>query len=155
MNSIDKTYKKAVLPAQKRGSSAFIDTNILVYAIDHCDKRKQKVARTLLESLQQSTNPMLSTQVLMEFYNVATNKLKIEKLHARQLVESFSNMQVVTADTALIKRAIDTSILSQISFWDALIIAAAEQGGCSILYSEDLNSGQIINGVEAVNPFAE
>jgi predicted nucleic acid-binding protein len=133
----------------------FIDTNILIYSIDWRDEEKLVKARELLHMLERDGAPVVSTQVLMEFYNAATSKLKIEQFNARRLVELYSNMTVVVIDSALVKRAIDVSILHRISFWDALIISSAEQAGCPILFTEDLNSGQIINGVKIVNPFLE
>ncbi len=132
----------------------FLDTNVLVYTIDSNDPLKQSRARETLRTLAHQGSPIISTQVLMEFYNVAANKLTIDKVDARRFVEDFSRMHVVAVDVPLIKRAIDTSILAQLSFWDALIVSAAEQAGCSVLLSEDLNAGQTINGVKIVNPFA-
>jgi len=133
----------------------FIDTNILIYSIDWRDEAKQVKARELLHMLERVGAPVVSTQVLMEFYNAATSKLKIEQFDAKRLVELYSNMTVVIIDSASIKRAIDVSILHRVSFWDALIISSAEQAGCPILFTEDLNSGQTINGVRIVNPFLE
>ena len=70
------------------------------------------------------------------------------------MVHSFTNMEVVRIDPHLVGEAIDTSLLSQISFWVSLIIVAAESSKCRILYTEDLSHGQIVRGVKVANPFA-
>jgi predicted nucleic acid-binding protein len=133
--------------------TVFFDTNVLVYTIDGKDERKQQLARELLERATSKATPVISTQVLMELYSVLTTKLKLDRIDARLFVEQLSNMHVVTADTALVKRAIDTSILARLSFWDALIVSAAEHANCSMLLTEDLANGQTLNGIKVVNPF--
>jgi predicted nucleic acid-binding protein len=97
--------------------------------------------------------PVISTQVLQEFYNASTTKLHIEKSIAKNIVHNFRNMEVVQVDSDIIERGIDISISSQISFWDGLIIASAEYANCTTILSEDLNDGQIIKGIKIINPF--
>jgi len=144
MNSIDINQRPA-----------FIDTNILVYSIDKRDESKHVKARELLQTLERNGAPVISTQVLMEFNSVITSRLRIDQFNAKRLVELYSNMTVLPVNTDLIKQAIDVSILHRLSFWDAMIVSSAERAGCSILYSEALNSEQIINGVRIINPFNE
>jgi predicted nucleic acid-binding protein len=131
----------------------FIDTNILVYSVDSNDKSKQKQARKILKSTAENDSPVISTQVLQEFYSATTSKLKLDKIIAKSIMHNFHHMETVQIDLELIEQGIDISILSQISFWDGLIIAAAEQANCPVIYSKDLNSGQTIRGINIINPF--
>ena len=71
----------------------------------------------------------------------------------KNILHSFENLEIVIIDTDLIKEAIDVSVLNKVSFWDALIIATAECAKCEYLYTEDLNAGQIIRGVQVKNPY--
>jgi predicted nucleic acid-binding protein len=134
-------------------SKIFLDTNVLLYTLDQKDRERQTRARMILRSIAENDNPVISTQILQEFYIASTSKLGVDALLAKSIVHSFEHMEVVQVDPHLIGEAIDVSILNQISFWDALVIAAAESAKCSILYSEDLNHGQIIRGVRIENPF--
>jgi predicted nucleic acid-binding protein len=132
----------------------FIDTNILVYTVDKFDKNKQKIARKVLKEAIQNDIAVISTQVLQEFYNVCTIKLHMRPLSVKKYVHNYiENLEVVQNGPAIIEQGIDISIVSQISFWDALLIASAESASCAELITEDLNDGQIINGVKIRNPF--
>jgi predicted nucleic acid-binding protein len=95
---------------------------------------------------------VISTQVLQEFHVFCTTRLKLKPLVVKGLIHSFENMEVVTIGTDLIKEAIDTSLQNDISFWDALVVVAAEAAHCKYLYTEDLNDGQIIRNVRVQNP---
>lgn len=134
-------------------AKVFFDTNILVYTVDKKDREKTQTSRDIMRSVTQDHSPVLSTQIVQEFYNATTSKLKIDKIVAKNLVHNFRNMEIVVIDLIMIEQAIDISILFQLSFWDSLVVAAAEQANCSYLISEDLNSGQRIRGIEIVNPF--
>ena len=134
-------------------SKIFLDTNVLLYTLDENDRQKQARARKIVRRATEQDNPVISTQILQEFYVACTSKLGIEALLAKSIVHSFENMEVVHIDTQLIGEAIDVSILNRIFFWDALVIAAAESAKCATLFSEDLNPGQIIRGVRIENPF--
>jgi predicted nucleic acid-binding protein len=132
----------------------FIDTNIFVYILDRYDKNKQKIARKTLENIVENDIAVISTQILQEFYNICTTKLHIIPLKVKGYVHNYSeNLEVVQNSSEIIERGIDISIISQISFWDALIIASAEYSKCSEIITEDLNDGQIINGIRIRNPF--
>lgn len=131
----------------------FIDTNILIQALDKTDRRKMKIARQLLREAAEENRGVVSTQVLQEFYMAATKKLGVDPLAAKELLHQFQNLETIVISTGLISEAIDCSILNRISFWDSLIIAAAESAGCSVVWTEDLNDGQIIRGVQIKNPF--
>jgi predicted nucleic acid-binding protein len=132
----------------------FIDTNIFVYILDRYDKSKQKIAKKTLENIVENDIAVISTQVLQEFYNICTIKLHIIPLRVKGYIHNYSeNLEVVQNSSEIIERGIDISIISQISFWDALIIASAEYSKCSEIITEDLNDGQIINGIRIRNPF--
>jgi predicted nucleic acid-binding protein len=134
--------------------AVFVDSNILIYAHDADAGHKRQVAADALEKLWESGTGRLSVQVLQEFYVNATRKLAspLARSVAREVVESYGAWvrEPTTPDT--VTRAIDLAQLTQLSFWDALIVAAAEQAGCSTLLSEDLNAGQTIAGIAIVNP---
>jgi len=134
-------------------SKIFIDTNILVYSLDQADPQKQMKARTLLKTAQTSRTGVLSTQVLQEFYVVATGKLKVEPSLAKKITRSMANFTTVTVDFLLIEQAMDICQKDKLSFWDALIVAAASSAGCKAIWTEDLNHNQLIEGIEIVNPF--
>lgn len=136
-------------------SKIFIDTNILVYTLDGRDRAKQAKAREIVSAIASKHLPVISTQVVKEFFVVATTKLKTEAITAKQIVHNFHNMEVVANDLDLIEQAIDIHLLSQISFWDALIVAAAEKANCEYIFSEDLNDGQLYRGIKIVDPFKE
>ncbi|GAB6091092.1 PIN domain-containing protein [Spirochaeta dissipatitropha] len=134
-------------------AKVFFDTNILVYTVDKKDIEKTHKSRELIKNVTQEHAPVISTQVLQEFYNASTSKLGIDKIIVKNLVHNYRNMEIVTIDLLIIEQAIDISILFQLSFWDSLILAAAEQANCTYIISEDLNNGQRIRGIEIVNPF--
>ena len=134
-------------------SKIFVDTNLFVYSIDKRDPQKKEKARAVLRRITDAHQPVISTQVIKEFYVVATTKLKAEQLIVKSIVHNFRNMEVVCNDLELIEQAIDISVISQLSFWDSLIVAAAEKAHCEFVFSEDLNAGQAYRGVIAVDPF--
>lgn len=134
-------------------SKIFVDTNLLVYTLDSRDILKQLKAREIITKVVNLHQPVISTQVLKEFYVASTTKLKTDQLIAKNIIHNFRNIEIVQNDLELIEQAIDISVISQLSFWDSLIIAAAEKAKCEYLFSEDLNSGQIYRGVRLVNPF--
>jgi predicted nucleic acid-binding protein len=133
-------------------SKIFFDTNILIYQMDKRSITKRDKCRTLVREAATNGDAVISTQVLQEFYVVATKKLHIDPIVSKSIMHTFENMEVVTIGKDLINEAIDASIQYQLSFWDALILVAAESAKCEILYSEDLNEGQVMRNVEIVNP---
>jgi predicted nucleic acid-binding protein len=135
-------------------SKIFIDTNILVYAVDQADLQKKKRSRFLLQELrEESCIGVISTQILQEFYVTATKKLQLDPILIKSILRSLENYEVVVINQDLIESAIDCSILSRISFWDALVVVSAESTCCDKILSEDLNDGQLIRGVKIENPF--
>lgn len=131
----------------------FIDTNLLVYACDSHNAAKQKLARTYLFELADTGRGVLSTQVLQEFYVTVTGKLHIDPIIAKSLIRSFSHFTLISVSHEMILDAIDCSTLLKLSFWDSLIITAAESGNCTELWAEDLSDGQLIRSLRIRNPF--
>ncbi len=132
----------------------FIDTNILVYTLDPRNAQKHLKARNFLQNAIKEHNPVISTQVLKEFYVVATVKLKADPVAVKAILHNFQNLEIVNNDFELIEQAIDISISAKLSFWDSLIIAAAEKAQCEAVFSEDLNPGQLYRGIRLINPFS-
>ena len=132
----------------------FFDTNVLVYMQDASDSVKQQKARSLLSTYLDNGTAVISTQCLQEFYNVLANKMKQDKIKTKQIIHSLSeNIPVVQVTPTLIENGIDISIKTQFSLWDSLMISAASFAKCTVLYSEDMNDGQVVNGVKILNPF--
>ena len=133
----------------------FIDTNVLVYAYDASETVKQPIAQAELEGLWSSGGGALSTQVLQEFYSVATNKLKppMSATEAREIVSLYSTWTVVLIEPSLILTASRLQEQHGLSFWDALIVEAARAVGAGLLLTEDLQDGQDIEGIRVANPF--
>ncbi len=134
-------------------AKVFLDTNILVYASDRDERQKRRRARALLRETAADGNGVISTQVVQEFFVAATRKLSIEALEAKAIVVTLHPLELMEVGLEDINRAIDGVVLWQVSFWDALILTVAERANCSVVYSEDLNSGQRYGGVEVRNPF--
>ena len=131
----------------------FLDTNVLVYAddLDAGDKRDR--ARELLRTALTGGTGVISTQVLQEFFSVTTRKLGVDPAVARRKVELLAAMDVVRVDVDLILGAIDLHRLHALSFWDALVVRSAVAAGCGRLLSEDMQDGQVFDGVRIENPF--
>ena len=134
----------------------FIDTSVLVYAHDASETARQPVAHAVLGELWRSRSGALSTQVLQEFYVVATRKFdpRLSRRGARDLVDAYSNWQLVQIDVPLILAASELEERHTLSFWDALIVEAARRAGATRLVTGDLQAGRWITGVLIDNPFA-
>jgi predicted nucleic acid-binding protein len=133
----------------------FVDTNVFVYALDPRDPEKLARARTWLEHLWGTRTGRVSFQVLQEFYVSVTKKLKpgLDPETARQFVRSLWAWEPVATDEQIFVAAWSLQDRFRLSWWDSLIVAAARSGGCSVLLTEDLQSGQFFEGVRVVNPF--
>lgn len=134
--------------------ASFIDTNILVYAEASDEAVKQSAALALLRRLKLNASGVISTQVLQEYANVALRKMHLDANHVRKQISAHEQFEVVQVTPAIIRGALDVHQTRSVSFYDALIVQAASVAGCDILYSEDLSTGEVINGVKIVNPFA-
>ena len=133
----------------------FVDTNVLLYAHDASETEKQPIARALLEALWADRSGVLSTQVLQEFYVVATRKFTppMRRSEARELVALYATWPVVQVDVELILDATALEERAQVSFWDAQIVEAARRAGATRLVSEDLQGGRRIAGLVIEDPF--
>jgi predicted nucleic acid-binding protein len=133
-----------------------VDTNVLVYAVDDAEPHKRDAARRLLGS-DQHGELVMSAQVLSEFYVAVTRKLAVPlpEATAEEAVRWLALNPVVPVDASLVGQAIRSSRSAQLSYWDGLIVAAAERADCEVLFSEDLNDGQAIGRVRIENPFRE
>lgn len=134
----------------------FIDTNIFVYCFDPSQPEKQSRAQELVGAALISGEGSISWQVVQEFINVATRKFSqpFTPEDARQyLVQVLHPLCRVFPDLEIYQSAVDISARTHFSFYDALILAGALRAGCEILYTEDLQSGQLIEGIKVKNPF--
>jgi predicted nucleic acid-binding protein len=134
-------------------SLAFFDSNILVYTEDASALPKQKRATSLLDDHLTADIAVLSLQVLQEYFATITRKLHVPAERAQRRVEIFSCAKIVRFEIADLIAAIEFHRLTQISFWDAMIVHAARIGGAAILYSENFQDGSVLGGVRVVNPF--
>lgn len=132
---------------------SFLDTTVLLYTDAADTPAKQRRALDLLAEQRLARTGVVSLQVLQEYFVGATRKLAVKAEVARRKVELFANYHLVVPDAEDVLAAIDLHRLHQLSFWDSLILRAAKEGGCSILYSEDLQHGRSIDGVRIVDPF--
>ncbi|MFB3778762.1 MAG: PIN domain-containing protein [Bryobacteraceae bacterium] len=131
----------------------FVDTNLLLYSVDRSEPVKRGQARRWLSSLWGHAAGRLSWQVLHEFYFNAERKMGLDSASARRMVESLAQWKPVEAGLGLIQRGWHWSDCAQLSFWDSLIVAAAERAGCACLLSEDFQDGRRFDTVTVVNPF--
>jgi predicted nucleic acid-binding protein len=137
---------------------AFIDTNIFAYSFDQTDSDKKEKAKTLIEELLENGSGVISYQVVQEFINVSYRKFS-SPMSPRELERFIDNilshLWKVYASQELIYSAIGIKEQYKYSFYNSLIIAAALEAGCSILYSEDLQHKQKIYSVQIIDPFKE
>lgn len=134
----------------------FLDTNIMVYTFDVRAPKKKERAQELVEQALRTHEGVVSTQVVQEFLNVATTKFAIPlKLSdAQQYLQDVLNpLCSVFPSIDLYRQALVLQQDTKYSFYDALIIGGALQAGCEALYSEDLQHGQQIRGLQVLNPF--
>ena len=134
-------------------STVFVDTNILVYAFDPSQGDKHRLAASICRELLEQDRICLSTQILQELYVTLTRKADIPVEIALPVIDDLSNWLVFTVDYRAIRDAAVIGRDHRLSFWDALLIAAARRLGAPLLLTEDLNDGQTIAGVEVRNPF--
>jgi len=135
----------------------FLDTNILVYSFDVAQPEKQKISRHLIKCGLEEGIGCISYQVIQEFLNVATRKFTVpiaykdSRIYLSTVLEPICE---VYASIDLYHRALELVERWKYAFYDALIVAAALQNNCTILYSEDLQDGQIIQELKIVNPYS-
>ena len=135
----------------------FVDANVLVYAFDSSAKTKHTAARELLEKLWQSGNGCTSVQALQEFFVIITRKvaqpLSIDE--AADRIRELTAWKVFAPTSNDVMSAILLQKASRLNFWDAMIVHAAAELGCDLLWTEDLKDQQVIRGVRVRDPFKE
>jgi len=139
------------------GTDVFIDTNILIYLFDTRDLAKHNASKKLIADLQKTSTLYISSQVVNEFSSAIINKISHPISQDRlgiyyDLFDDIFHISPLTMDNS--RNAIRIKAQYGFSFWDSLIISSALESGCKILYSEDMQDGQIIEKILAIkNPF--
>ena len=135
-------------------ATVFVDTNILLYAFDEADLKKQAAARRWRAALWTSKRGRLSVQVLQEFYANILRKWPAAQEQAHGEIRNLAAWHPVAMDFEILVRGWRLQDRFQLSFWDSLIVAAAKSSACNFLLTEDLQSGQDLDGVTVLNPFS-
>lgn len=130
----------------------FIDSNILVYANDVNAGDKQARAIDAITVCMKAGIGYISVQVLQEYANVALKKLGQEPPVVLRQLKLLEALKIIIPSPKSVRRSVEISHTYQVSFWDAGIIAAAEDADCEIIFTEDLNPGQYYAGIEVLNP---
>lgn len=133
----------------------FVDTNVFVYARDTSDPAKQRRAEDWVTALWSTMDGRISTQVLCEFYVNATRKLAMPTEDARADVHDLQAWGPISVTTPTVEAAWILQDTHSLSFWDALIVAAAQEAECHTLLTEDLSHGETYGDVTVVNPFRQ
>lgn len=131
----------------------FVDTNVLLYAFDDFDQKKQQAARVWRAELWKARGGRVSFQVLQEFYAKVTQKWPAAREEARAEVRDLMAWRPLAVSAELLEYGWKIQDRYRLSFWDALIVAAAKATSCACLLTEDLQDGQRLDGVIVVNPF--
>jgi len=131
----------------------FVDSNVLLYYVDPVDLEKQRRAAEWLQALWTTGAGRLSWQVLHEFYWNAVKKMRLEPARAREMVNDLSHWRPVDTSLGLIEQCWHWIDAAQLSYWDALILAAAQRSGSRYLLSEDFQEHRVYGGVQILNPF--
>ena len=134
-------------------ATVFVDTNVLIYALDEGDPQKLRAARAWRKELWKSRRGRLSFQVLQEFYAKVLQKWPIARNDARAEVRDLMAWDPVAVDAGVLELGWKIQDRYHLSFWDALIVAAAKSAGCRYLLTEDLQHGQQLDGVTVLSPF--
>lgn len=133
---------------------SFIDTNVLLYADSPTEPHKQSIALALIAEQLRAGAGVISMQVLHEYAAAGLKKLALPDSLVQNRIDLYSRFDIVSPGVRSLKEALALRVMHQLSFWDALIIQAARDGGCAQVQSEDLATGATIGGVLIVNPFA-
>lgn len=132
----------------------FVDTNIFVYLFSKTESEKREKCKAFLKGLGSEVSFVVSTQVINEFSAVMLRKFNMPPLELKTIIDDINEFEVVNTGVPEIKTAINIHILNQLSYWDSLIVSAARSANCVAIVSEDMNNGQLIEGMEIVNPMA-
>lgn len=137
------------------GPLYFVDTNVLVYARDASEPEKQQTAEMWLRRLWADQAGRVSAQVLNEYYVVVTEKLKpgLDREQARADIRNLMSWRPVPLDDAVTRGAWDIQDRYGLSWWDSLVVSAAQVAGCVYLLTEDLPRGRLFDDVQVIDPF--
>jgi predicted nucleic acid-binding protein len=135
------------------GDCFFVDSNVLLYSVDPVESKKRARAMEWLDHLWMAGAGRLSWQVLHEFYQNAVKKMRLEPASAREMVEELSHWRPVDTSMGLVQQAWHWVDAAQLSYWDALILAAAQRSGAQYLLSEDFQPDRRYQEVQVLNPF--
>ena len=131
----------------------FIDTNVWVYALSGQDHAKRQIAIELIARTYRDDMICVSSQVLKEFANFAFKKTKKSAAQINAMLAKIGSYSFVADTKELIYDATTGNEKWQVGFYDALMLAAANKAGCTAIYTEDLNDGQVYDTVKTINPF--
>lgn len=134
--------------------SVFFDSNVVVYALDPGEPAKRAIAEALIVQHAHAGRLVTSTQVMQETFNTLTRKKRLDAARALDFVRLLAMHRVIGSSAQFVVHALDLSLRARLSVWDALIVQAALDAGCTTLLSEDLQAGQRFDTLEVVNPFA-
>ena len=130
----------------------FLDTNVLVYAYDKGDPGRHRVARDLIRRAL-AGEMVTSTQVLAEFASVLLHKMAARPERVMAMLDALGPVKLIFPDGGMVRRAVEARAKYGLHFYDGMIVAAAERGGCGRSWSEDLSAGQKYFGMVAASPF--
>lgn len=134
--------------------TAFLDTNVLIYAVSNAPENARKRQRA--GELIDGGDLALSLQVLQEFYYQATRPTRPDRIthdEALGLIEAWRRFPVQETTLALLDSGFELQARHRLSFWDSMIVAAARAQGCDVLWTEDMDDGRIVEGMRIANPF--
>lgn len=132
----------------------FLDSNILVYAHDDADARKREIAQNLIKRAVLG-EMFISTQTLAEFSATLLHRFsrQFSPHEITAILDALAPVRLVVPDAGMVRRAVEAHETYGLHFYDGMIVAAAERGRCSRIWSEDLNAGQKYFGIAVENPF--
>ena len=132
----------------------FVDTNVLIYAVDEANLKKQEAAKQWRSELWKSRRGRISFQVLQEFYANVSRRWPAAREQTVAEIRNLLAWQPVSIDAAVLENAWKIEERYLLSFWDSLIVSAAKTASCRYLLTEDLQADQELEGVVVVNPFS-
>ena len=136
-------------------ASVFVDTNVLLYALDRAEPWKQEKARAWRDELWKRKCGRIGIQVLQEFYANVVRKWPSASELARSEIRNLMAWRPVVVDTDLLEHSWKMQDRYRLSFWDSLIVAAAKSSACQFLLTENLQAGQDLDGIIVINPFQD
>ncbi len=134
----------------------FLDTNIFIYTFDNKEPEKQQKSQQLIQETLRTRKGIISYQIIQEFVNASLQKFSVsmEPEHCKSYIDNFLYpLCEIFPSSELFKEAIDIKRETGLSYFDSLIVISAIKGNCKILYTEDMNDGQVIRGIKISNPF--